>query len=340
MVAVTIATAAIFGGGFLYFLERAEYEVELHRLVESSHHITGMLTIDHQLMVVAVQRNFDLFESVLGGPVHVESHKTVVAGGGILPQAYVGREPITPDFPVIDAFTRGSNGLQATVFVRRGDDFYRLATSLTDMNGQRAVGTALAREHPAYARLIAGKPYVGVVQLFGRYFMTKYQPVIGSSGQVAAALFAGLDMSSNFSRITDEINASHLRDNGYAFVIDAQPGDEYGTFLLHPLYQGKKVSELADERVKALFTSMLREQGGEENAPGLRAGGGRQGRSRFGLAFPGVELGGGRGNALQQIPRTSQATAGGSHRYDVHGDPRADRGPEGVHSPAGASPSG
>lgn len=263
VVSVTLAAAGIFGGGLLHFLERAEYEDEVHRLAESSHHISGMLKIDHELMVLAVQRNFDLFESMLGAPPHSEPGKTVRAGGEILPLLYAGQQPIVPGFAAIKMFTKGSRDLQATVFVRRGDDFFRLATSITEADGRSAVGTRLDRDHPAYARLLAGQAYVGVVQLFGCYFMTRYQPVIDGSGQVIGALFAGLDMSPSFSRIANEVNTIHLRESGYAFVLDARPGRQFGTFLVHPLYKGKRVSEIDDERVKAFFSKLLQEQGGE-----------------------------------------------------------------------------
>lgn len=267
VVSVTLVAAGIFGGGLLHFLDQAEYDAEVHRLLESSRHISGMLKIDHELMVVAVQRNFDLFESMLGTPLHSEPGKTVRIGNEVLPLLYAGRQPIVPGFAAINLFTKGSKDLQATVFVRRGDDFFRLATSMTDAAGRSAVGTTLAHDHPAYVRLLAGDAYVGAVQLFGCYFMTRYQPVLDDSGQVIGALFAGLDMSPNFSRITNEVNVGHMGGSGYAFVLDARPGQQYGTFLLHPLFKGKKVSELDDAGAKAFFSKVLQDQGGEAKGP-------------------------------------------------------------------------
>ncbi|WP_206337598.1 Cache 3/Cache 2 fusion domain-containing protein, partial [Pseudomonas viridiflava] len=81
----------------------------------------------------------------------------------------------------------------ATIFVRSGDDFIRISTSLSKQDGTRAIGTLLDRKAPAYERLISGQGYVGKAVLFDRYYMTQYSPVRDSSGEIIAVLFVGFD---------------------------------------------------------------------------------------------------------------------------------------------------
>ena len=43
-------------------------------------------------------------------------------------------------------------------------------------------------------RLRAGKPYVGLVTLFGKQFMTDYEPVRDAAGKVVGILYVGVDV--------------------------------------------------------------------------------------------------------------------------------------------------
>ena len=95
----------------------------------------------------------------------------------------------------VDAFARDFPGANATVFVAQGEDFRRITTSVKKENGERAIGTLLDRKSGAYPVLRAGKRFVGRVMLFGRPYMTVYEPVRDAAGQVVAVLYIGLDIS-------------------------------------------------------------------------------------------------------------------------------------------------
>ena len=75
--------------------------------------------------------------------------------------------PLRDNFTAVDKFTQFTGGV-ATVFALKGDDYYRITTSLKKENGERALGTALGKAHPAYAVLGQGKAYVGRANLFGK----------------------------------------------------------------------------------------------------------------------------------------------------------------------------
>lgn len=98
------------------------------------------------------------------------------------------------DFAIPDAFTE-KTGLLATIFVRSGSDFVRITTSVRKKDGERAVGTPLDRSQPAYRYALEGRSYVGYAIIFGRQFITRYEPVRDASGQVTGILFVGQDVS-------------------------------------------------------------------------------------------------------------------------------------------------
>lgn len=110
------------------------------------------------------------------------------------PTLLCGGRVLNGDCSVADHFT-STTGVRATVFVRQGDDFIRVATSVRKQDGERAMGTLLDRSHPAYRSLQAGRAYAGYATVFGRQNMTRYDPVCNAAGQVVGVLYVGLDVS-------------------------------------------------------------------------------------------------------------------------------------------------
>src|SRR5690606_890996 len=49
----------------------------------------------------------------------------------------------------------------STVFQKQGDDFVRMSTNVKKENGERAVGTKLATDSPAFAKVSKGEVYIG-----------------------------------------------------------------------------------------------------------------------------------------------------------------------------------
>ena len=54
---------------------------------------------------------------------------------------------------------------------------FAATTNVKKENGDRAVGTHLAADHPGQAMLRRGEAYKGPATLFGKKFMTAYFPV-------------------------------------------------------------------------------------------------------------------------------------------------------------------
>ncbi len=141
---------------------------------------------------------------------------------------------------LVDGFARMTGGV-ATVFARKGDDFVRIATSLQDERGARAVGTVLDRSSPAYAKVSQGESYIGRATLFGRPYMANYEPRRDASGQIVGLLFVGVDLTIFREQIQKQISALHFFQHGGGFVIDPRSSPEEAVFIAHPTAIGKKV---------------------------------------------------------------------------------------------------
>ena len=146
------------------------------------------------------------------------------------------------NFTAVDKFTQFTGGV-ATVFSLKGDDFYRITTSLKKENGDRALGTPLGKAHPAFAGLQQGKPYVGRAVLFGKPYMTRYEPVHDAAGKVVGALFIGFDLSPFQSSLESLVAQSKFFESGGVYVIDPKKAPADAIFVSHPSAKGKKVLE-------------------------------------------------------------------------------------------------
>ncbi len=106
----------------------------------------------------STQRMAGIFRGMLpAGDVSVDAAKTVTVGERQTPTLQFGTEVLNLQEAVVDRFAEATGGGVATVFVRDGDDFVRVSTSVRNAEGARAMGTVLDHASPAYAKVIAGR---------------------------------------------------------------------------------------------------------------------------------------------------------------------------------------
>ena len=101
---------------------------------------------------------------------------------------YFGPKKVTSD--LVDAIVKAHGGV-ATIFVKSGDNYVRAATTVKKEDGSSAVGTPLAADSPALAKLNNGEPYYGDATVFGKSYDAGYEPIKDASGAVIGAYFIG-----------------------------------------------------------------------------------------------------------------------------------------------------
>jgi methyl-accepting chemotaxis protein len=171
-------------------------------------------------------------------------------------------------FDLVDRFTE-KTGAVSTIFIRKGDDFTRISTSVKKENGERAVGTNLAKDHPALAELLAGKHYVGRANLFGKAFYTSYTPILAKSGTVIGATFIGLDISTELEVLKKQIRSLKVGETGYYYVLDASSGKDLGNLVVHPAKEGSNVLGAKDASGREFIREMLERGSGDISYPWL-----------------------------------------------------------------------
>ncbi len=203
----------------------------------------------------------DVFQRLFPNPLEIDTSSEQVIGGVAVPLLRHNGEIITNNFDKPDQFTK-MTGATATVFMRVGDDFLRVSTSLRKADGSRAFGTMLGRTHPAYEALINGQAYRGAASLFGRNYMAKYTPFKDSSGKVIGILYVGFDFTDPLQKLKQNIAKLRLGETGYAYVVDLNEGKNYGRLILHPSHEGKTLTEVYPEKEKFLLDSLTKKQNG------------------------------------------------------------------------------
>ena len=113
--------------------------------------------------------------------------------GGIVERVEIPAMPDFKDHKTVDRAT-GYVGGTATIFVYDDatNQFVRRTTNVKKENGDRAVGTQLAADHPGQPVVRSGAAYKGPAVLFGNRFITAYQPVFNTAGKVVGILYVGI----------------------------------------------------------------------------------------------------------------------------------------------------
>jgi methyl-accepting chemotaxis protein len=199
------------------------------------------------------KRDFALFKANFPG----EFSLSEAPGADGKPEAMLAFQGVAlnGDFEVVDRFSKDSMGAVATIFARTGDDFIRVTTSLKKQDGDRAYKTLLDRKHPAYELMNEGKTFIGRANLFGREYMTVYEP-IREGNRTVGILFIGSDIGPILGKLNTVMAGQKLFATGAVYAVNISAGPARGNVLGLPgANAALKVDEKADD-AKAWLASL------------------------------------------------------------------------------------
>ncbi len=239
------------------YLGNKSYKESLNELTVKTKMIYGMLDVFDETTRRSAEEMSSIFISEVSGPATVNPANTIKIGQADTPEMKISGKIVNLATGEVDSFTKLTGGAVATIFARKGDDFYRITTSLKKEDGSRAMGTTLDKNHPAYPLLLKGEAYLGKAKLFGRYYMTKYTPIKDGAGNVIGSYFVGVDITDQVRKMGTSIKAIKVGDTGYFFVLDGK-----GNMELHPSIEGKNVIDTKDADGKELFKEIIATKNG------------------------------------------------------------------------------
>ena len=202
----------------------------------------------------------DIFVDMLG-EIQINKDNTIKVGELLTPEITNSNGVLNLNFELVDKFTKITKGSVATVFVRDGEDFIRITTSLKKENGNRAIGTKLDRTHPGYKNVLNSQTYLGKATLFGKEYMTKYIP-ININNKVEAIAFIGFDIENEMNDLKSLISNKKIGGNGYFYILNSKAGEKNGQIILHPSLTGQSALKFVDEKGYSFAKEILEKKDG------------------------------------------------------------------------------
>jgi methyl-accepting chemotaxis protein len=161
-----------------------------------------------------------------GKPEVISGKMTLVDSSG---KQYV----VNDNFEIVDQ-VQAMVGGAATVFQVYNDSYAaRISTNVLDTNGQRAVGTRLT-DNVYEVAVKKGETYYGRRDLFGKNYVTAYEPIKDQNGRIIGVLFVGTEEGQTLDVVKKSIRDTVVGDHGYMYVIDSA-----GNVLVHPTKEGQ-----------------------------------------------------------------------------------------------------
>jgi len=227
---------------FSWTMYRTEREAALEEKQRSAATLAAIIGQVDQAGRRAADQSFPLFQD------HLPEARLQLDESSGSPRLLFDGTDLAGNNAAVDRFHEQTGGV-ATVFMREGDDFKRITTSLKKQDGSRAVGTLLDRKHPAYPLMLKGETYVGRAVLFGTTYMTKYLPVV-RDGKTIAILFIGYDMTSQLQGLRESL-ALHTTKTNRVAAVDLNTGAVFGPEGAQSVAKDDPVLEQWREQIKA-----------------------------------------------------------------------------------------
>ena len=161
-----------------------------------------------------------------GTPQIINNQMTLVSNDGT---QYV----VNDNFEIVDK-VQSMVGGAATVFQVYNNSYAaRISTNVLDYNGQRAVGTHLT-DNVYEVAVEKDETYYGRRDLFGKDYVTAYEPIKDPNGKIIGVLFVGTEAGQTLDVVKKSIRDTVVGTHGYMYVIDST-----GTVLVHPTAEGQ-----------------------------------------------------------------------------------------------------
>jgi hypothetical protein len=107
-----------------------------------------------------------------------------------VPALYFGETKMNNNFTLVDEVVREKGGT-ATIFVKSGEDYVRVATNVKKDDGSRAIGTVLDPKGKAIASIAKGEAFFGDVDILGKPYTTGYDPIRDAGNKIIGIYYVG-----------------------------------------------------------------------------------------------------------------------------------------------------
>ncbi|QWN38396.1 Cache 3/Cache 2 fusion domain-containing protein [Cobetia sp. 4B] len=151
-------------------------------------------------------------------------------------------------------------GAPVSFFVRDGEDFVRIATTLKTEDGSSLLGLTLSGG--VKDALNAGQPYTGMLYLAGRHYMTRYRPITDFNDNLIGASFIGVDVGEQIDELYATITNIQLHEKDFSLVASTAPGQQ-GKVLTTGQWQGRSLMDFKNAQGEPAFAPLFAADSGQ-----------------------------------------------------------------------------
>jgi PAS domain S-box-containing protein len=125
-------------------------------------------------------------------------------------------------------------------------DMVCVATTVQTTTGKRAIGTYIpavnpdGTNNPVISAILAGKTYHGRAYVVNAWYLTAYEPLIDSTGNLVGMLYVGIKQKAVEARVRQAILQTKVGKTGYVYVLEGG-GQNRGRYVIS--YKGERDGE-------------------------------------------------------------------------------------------------
>ncbi len=146
--------------------------------------------------------------------------KKMLIGGDWLGQTY----SFNREIPVVDEVKK-LTGIDCTIFQKMNEegDMIRVATTVADNNGDRAMGTFIPYKKPngdpslVIEYVLRGDPFKGVAWVVNAWYLSIYKPIRDAGGNIVGMIYVG-ERLDKITSINETVREMKIAENGFIQV--------------------------------------------------------------------------------------------------------------------------
>jgi methyl-accepting chemotaxis protein len=217
--AVALLFISIGAIGFSLWTMQHEEGLVQQQVADNVASVRGVFVTTAALMDDRVHMSMALLKEQFASRGGAEKGAVVTLAGKPITDIVVGGKGQAGNFDIVDYVTRLDKGT-ATIFSKDGDRFVRIATNVMKDDGSRAVGTELNQTTKAYAALLRGQVFYGVVDILGNPYITGYEPLNAKNGDYIGITYVGY--KAELPVLSQALEQSRVLKSGFVAVVDAK----------------------------------------------------------------------------------------------------------------------
>jgi Cache 3/Cache 2 fusion domain len=137
-----------------------------------------------------VKTSMELLQSEAGKLGSAKIEGTDRVDGKEVAAIWFGETKMNNNFDLVDGVVKKAGGT-ATIFVKSGDTYVRVATNVKKDDGSRAIGTVLDPGGEVIVSIRDNKAFYGEANILGKAYVTGYEPIRDPGKNVIGIYYVG-----------------------------------------------------------------------------------------------------------------------------------------------------